>query len=203
MDRIPTKTNPQMFDKVVLPIQQALADNFPWLDHAIGICEHLTSTKEKKRYKYAALYLGGEQYEQIMPCEELGNFSFFYLKDPQTFGARDKNLVRSPYSLVIWYNLSEVLPQEDERNREQIKGQITGLLNRLHVAGFEITRIYEHPDNVFADFSYEQTQNRFLMHPFTGLRIDGYITARADCFPLSSDIGNGSFSDSFNDSTDI
>lgn len=204
MDRIPVKTNPQMFDKVVLPIQRALASAFPWLDHAIGICEYLTSTKEKKRYNYAALYMGNGQYEQIMPCEELGNFSFFYLRDPQTFGAKDTALVKSPYSLVIWYNLMEVLPEGDERNREQIKGQIMGVLNNLHLAGFEVTRIYEKPDNVFSDFSYDHANNQFLMHPFTGLRIDGYMTVRADCFvdPHQS-VGDGSFSDSLDDSTDL
>ena len=204
MDRIPTKTNPQMFDKLVLPIQQAFARAFPWLDHAIGICEFLTSTKEKKRFNYAGLYIGGGQYEQIMPCEELGNFCFFYLKDPQTFGTRDANLVRSPYSLVFWYNLTEVLPEGDERNREQIKGQIMGVLNRLHVAGLEITRIYEKPDNVFADFSYDHANNQYLMHPFTGLRIDGYMTVRADCFEFPNEnIGDGSFSDSFDQSSDL
>ena len=204
MDRIPVKTNPQMFDRVVLPIQRALANAFPWLDHSIGICEFLTSTKEKKRYNYAALYIGGGEYEQVMPCEELGNFSFFYLRDPQTFGAKDTNLVRSPFSLVFWYNLMEVSPEADERNREQIKGQIMGVLNRLSIAGLEITRIYEKPDNVFSDFSYDQTDNRFLMHPFTGLRIDGFMTARADCFKYpNEEVGNGSFNNSFDASSDL
>ena len=205
MDRVPIKTNPKMFDRVVIPMQRAFADAFPWLDHSIGICEHLTSTKEKKRYNFPALYIGGGQYEQIMPCEELGNFSFFYLRDPQTFGTRDRNLVRSPFSLVFWYNLTEVLPEGDERNREQIKGQIMGVLNRLHIANLEITRIYEKPDNVFGDFSYDQTDNRFLMHPFSGLRIDGYMTVRADCFTFPNEgVGNGSFSDeSFDQSSDL
>lgn len=205
MDRIPLKTNPKMFDRVVEPIQRAFANAFPWLDHAIGICEHLTSTKEKKRYNYAGLYIGGGQYEQIMPCEELGNFCFFYLRDPQTFGSVDRNLVKSPYSLIFWYDLRQVLPEGDERNREEIKGQIMGVLNRLHLAGFEITRIYEKPDNVFSDFSYDPQQNRNLMHPFAGLRIDGFMTARADCFTYPNEgVGNGSFSDeSFDTSSDI
>ncbi len=204
MDRIPIKTNPQMFDKAVIPIQRALASAFPWLDHVIGICEHLTSNKDKKRFDYAGLYIGRGQYEQIMPCEELGNFSFFYLRDPQTFGQTDSNLVRSPISLVFWYNLAEVLPEGDERNREQIKGQIMSVLQSLHIAGFEITRIYEKPDNVFSDFSYDPQKNRFLMHPFAGLRIDGYMMARADCFPYPGrSVGDGSFSDSFDQSSDL
>ena len=201
MDRIVTKTNPKMFDRAVLPIQKALASAFPWLDHSIGICETLIDKKDKKPFKSANLYIGNGQYEQIMPCEELGNFSFFYLRDPQTFGAKDKNLVKSPFSLVFWYNLMDVLPEGDERNREQSKGQILGVLNNLHIAGFSVTRIYEKPDNVFADFSYEPTSNQFLMHPFTGMRIDGELIARMDC---PSVVRQGdSFGTSFNNGYDI
>lgn len=211
MDRIPLKTNPKMFDRVVEPIQIALANAFPWLDHSIGICETLIKKNTDKPFTNTNhritpnLYIGNGQYEQIEPCEELGNFSFFYLRDPQTFGAVDRNIVKSPFTLIVWYNLPEVLPEGDERNREEIKGQITGVLHRLHIAGLEITRIYERPENVFSDFSYEPTTNQYLMHPFAGLRIDGFMTARADCFTFPNEgVGNGSFSDeSFDTSSDI
>ena len=201
MDRIPHKTNPKMFDKAVLPIQKALAECFPWLDHSIGICEVITDKKDVKKYSSANLYLGNQQYEQIMPCEELGNFSFFYLRDPQVFGEKNRNLVKSPFSLVFWYNLMSVSLPTDERNREQIKGQILGVLNSLRLQGFEITRIWEKPQNVFADFSYDYTQNQFLMQPFAGLRIDGMISAMVECPPNIA--YGGSFAPkSFDNSTD-
>lgn len=181
MDRILTKTNPKMFDKAVLPIQNALASAFPWLDKVIGICETLIDRKENKPYKTANFYIGSGQYELIAPCEELGNFAFFYLRDPQTLGAKDKNLVKSPFSLVLWYNLTEVSSEYDERNTEQIKGQIMAVLSDLHLPYFEITKIWEKPQNVFSDFSYDPTSNQYLTHPFTGIRIDGEIVARLEC----------------------
>ena len=201
MDRIVTKHNPKMFDKAVLPIQNALASAFPWLDHVIGICETLIDKKDNKPFKSANYYIGGGQYEQIMPCEELGNFSFFYLRDPQVFGANDQNLVKSPFSLVIWYDLTNVLPEYDERNTEQIKGQIMGVLNSLRLPYLKITKIWEKPTNVFTDFSYDPTTNQFLMHPFTGLRIDGEMIARLDC-PNVVRSGD-SFSNSFDNGYDI
>ena len=196
MDRIPQKTNPKMFDLAVLPIQKALADNLPWLNHSIGICEHLTDIKNKKPFNFAALYLSNEQYEQIMPCEELGNFSFFYLRDPQVTMAKDRNLIKSPYSLILWYNLTEVSLPTDERNREQIKGQIMSVLNSLRIPYFTITRIFEKPSNVFADFSYVHTDNQFLMHPYAGLRIDGEIVARVECLqPVSAEVNTNDTSE--------
>lgn len=201
MDVVVTKTNPKLFDKEVLKIQKALADAFPWLDHCFGICETLTDIKNKKPFNFAALYLSNEQYEQIMPCEELGNFSFFYLRDPQVTMPKDRNLVKSPYSLVLWYDLTKVSLPTDERNREQIKGQIMGILNALRIPYFTITRIFEKPSNVFADFSYVHTDNQFLMHPYAGLRIDGEIVARVDCLrPASAD--GDSYGKSFDNSFD-
>lgn len=186
MDRIVTKTDPRLFDKEVLKIQNALADNLPWLDHAIGICETLTDVKNGRKFTSANLYLGHGQYEQIMPCEEIGNFSFFTLRDPQEI-MKNNNLVKSPISLVIWYDMRKVSLPSDERNTEEIKGQILGVLNQLRFPTLQITRIYEKPQNVFADFSYEHTNNQYMMSPFAGLRIDGVIEARIPCVPSRQD----------------
>lgn len=181
MDRIPQKVDPRFFDKAVLPIQNALADAFSWLDYSIGLVELLTDVKGGKQFKSANLYLSDGSYEQIMPCEELGNFSFMYLRDPQVVMEKNKTLVKSPISLIIWYNLNSVSLPNDDRNREQIKGQIMEVLTSSHLSGFNVEKIYEHPKNVFTDFSYDHTENQFLMHPYTGLRIDGTIIAKIEC----------------------
>lgn len=181
MDRIPHKSDPRLFDKEVLKIQNALADAFAWLDHSIGICETLTDVKEGKRFTSANLYKGGGEYEQIMPCRELGNFSFFVLRDPQE--VRSGSLVKSPFSLIVWYDTRKVSLAHDERNTEQIKGQILGVLSGLHLnPAIEITKVYEKPQNVFADYSYDYTSNQFLMSPYAGLRIDGVMYAKIPCF---------------------
>lgn len=182
MDRIPQKSNPVLFDREVLKIQKALADNLTWLDHAIGICETLTEVKDGKSFTSANLYKGNGQYELIMPCKELGNFAFFTLRDAQEVlnGGR---LVKSPFSLIIWYNMMQVSPSADERNTEQIKGQILDIINGLHMMpSLELTKVYEKPKNVFADYSYDHIQNQFLMSPYAGLRIDGVIYASVPCF---------------------
>nr|DAT75922.1 MAG TPA: hypothetical protein [Caudoviricetes sp.] len=183
MDRIPQKTDPKMFDLAVLPIQKALAANLPWLDHAIGICETLTDVKNGKRFTSANVYVGNGQYEQIMPCEEIGNFSFFTLRDPQEIASK-ANLIKTPISLIIWYDMRKVSLPVDERNTEAVKGQILGILSGAHLANFKTSRIYEKPQNVFADFSYEHTNNQYMMSPFAGLRIDGVIETRIPCVPI-------------------
>lgn len=183
MDRIPHKTNPKLFDKEVLKVQNALADAFPWLDYSIGICEVLTEVDGNgRKFTSANLYRGMGQYERIMPCEELGNFSFFVLRDPQDFGTRGGNLIKCPFSLIIWYDTRKVSLPSDERNTEAIKGQILGVLNTMRFPNVTINRIYEKPSNIFNEFSYDYTNNQFLMSPFAGLRIDGNMEVRVPCF---------------------
>ena len=95
----------------------------------------------------------------------------------------------------------KLLTVNRERNTEQIKGQIMGVLNSLRLPYLKITKIWEKPTNVFTDFSYDPTSNQFLMHPFTGLRIDGEMIARLDC---PSVVRSGdSFSNSFDNGYDI
>lgn len=201
MDRIHKKTDPKLFDKEVLKIQEALADAFPWLDYALGICETLTEVQNGRKQTSANLYIGMGQYEKIQPCEELGNFSFFTLRDPQEISQRNRNLVKSPFSLIIWYDTRKVSLPTDERNTEAIKAQILGVLHNVHSPNFSITRIYEKPQNVFADYSYDHTQNQYLMSPFAGLRIDGFMEASVPCMPNRLSMGD-SFNDDYQNSFD-
>lgn len=179
-DRIPTKTNPVLFDYAAKQIQTALAE-FTWFDHCFGIMEKLTDVKEGKKFSSANLYIGKGKYEQIMPCAEIGNFSFLMLRDPQTI-ARDPNLISAPYSLIVWYDMRKVSLPTDERNREQIKAQILGLLTSARFPWLTITKIYERPENIFSDFNYDYTNNQFLMSPYAGLRIDGEMKVRVPCY---------------------
>ena len=58
-DRVPTKTNPVLFDYAAKQIQTALAE-FAWFDHCFGIMEKLTDVKEGKKFSSANLYIGWE-----------------------------------------------------------------------------------------------------------------------------------------------
>lgn len=188
-DRIPVKTNPKLFDFAAKQVQEALG-RLPWFDHCFGLMEKLTEVKDGKKFSSANLYVGKGEYEQIMPCAEIGNFSFLMLRDPQTI-SRDANLITSPYSLIIWYDMRKVSLPTDERDREAIKAQILGILNTRRFPWLTITRIYERPENIFSDFSYDFTNNQFLMSPYAGLRLDGEMKVRVPCY-------QGDFNDDFN-----
>lgn len=199
IERIPIKSNPKLFDEAVAQMQTLLGEHLPWLDHVFGICEFLTDVKDNKKFTSANVYSGDQQYVQVMPCKELGNFCFFVLRDPQEFGRRDQSIVRSPISLIFWYDMRDVRPDADERNREAVKAEILGLIGSRRFPWFVPSRMYEKPEAVFSDFSYDHTVNQFLMSPYAGIRIDGVLTARVPCYiPQRA----GDFNDDFNEDFD-
>lgn len=180
MERIIKKTDPHLFDAEVLKVQEALS-YLPWLNRIYGICETLVSVREGKRFVSANHYKGRGQYEQIMPCEELGNFCFFTLRDAEEIGNRDTNLIKTPFSLILWYDMRKVSLPTDERNTEAIKSQILRVLHNSNNPRLSLEKIYEKPENVFSGFSYDHTANQYLMSPYAGLRIDGYLTTTIPC----------------------
>lgn len=180
MERLPQFSQPVMFDKAIMPLRNALADNISWLDHIFGFCEMLTDVKDGRKWKSANVYAGKDEYVQVMPCNELGNFCFFLLREPQEFRRNDKQRILSPFSAIFWYDVSKVSSSVDERNLGAITAQIMGVFNSLHGL-YEIDRIYNQPESIFKEFSYDHTNNQFLMHPYAGLRIDGTIWCDVPC----------------------
>lgn len=184
MERIPIISNPVLFDKAVADMQNELGAKIGWLDHIFGICEKNTRVIDGRNYDVATVYTGDNQYAQIEPCDGLGNFCFFYLRDPQEMVRNFERRMRSPLSAIFWYDMRLAGGSPDERNREAVKAQILSVLTEAHLPGgtFVWSRIYEEPRNVFADFSYDYVDNQFLMSPFAGFRIDGELYADIPCY---------------------
>lgn len=177
-----------MLDRVLGEIQQGLVDGVSWLDVAFGRAQRLTKVAPNgRRYTVPCVYAGGwaghgtEDYIEVSPDSEIGNFSFFAIDDPQTImpGAGLKQ-IRSPFGLVVWFDCRRVFGSATNRNTEKLKADVlkvlTGrsgfALTRGHI---EVTRIFEQAINIYRGFSLDEVDNQFLMHPFGGFRIEGTL----------------------------
>ena len=182
MERIPILSDAVLFDKAVADLQRELG-KISWLDHIFGICERNTRIIDGTRCNIATVYTGGNQYEQIEPCSKLGNFCFFYLRDPQDFLPNDRQRMQSPISAIFWFDMRTAGNSPNARNREAVKAEVLNLLRESHLPGgiFQWSRVYEEPRNVFADFSYDHVDNQFLMHPYAGFRVDATLYADLPC----------------------
>ena len=76
MERIPLREHPYLFDKVVQRIQRALGDSLVWLDHAFGLAERITRVIDGKTFTLPNLWVGGNEYIDLMPDQMMGSFAF-------------------------------------------------------------------------------------------------------------------------------
>lgn len=185
---LPKHTRPYLFDKVIHELQQALKNGLPWLDHSFGRCERLVKTVDGKRIYTPNVYKGNEQYEQILPDDRHGCYSFFVLHEPQEVLNRMQMEVRikTPFSLVMWVDMRKVeqkMRMPDERNTDYIKEQVLSVIatSFLKKGSVSVARIYEKAENVFDGFSLDEVDNQYLMSPFAGFRFYGEMIVTNDC----------------------
>ena len=109
-------------------------------------------------------------------------------------------MLKSPFSVVFWYDVDKVSSSPAKRNREAVKEQIMTVLGQFHLRGvtYSLEYIYEQPQNVFKDFDYDHKVNQFLMHPYGGLRIDGELRVNVPCLKAVFGDFNNDFNFDFN-----
>lgn len=177
-----------MLDRVLGEIQQGLADGLPWLDAAFGRAQRIVRiTADGKRLTLPNVYCGGwrghgpNDYIEVSPDSHIGNFSFFLVDDPQTL---DTDIwarhIRTPFSLVVWFDLRKVYGEETNRNIEFLKAQVLRLLEgrdgwTLSDGRVTIGRIFEQNENIYRGFSLQEVDNQYLMHPYGGFRLEGTL----------------------------
>lgn len=192
----PVIENPVMLDEIIGEIQHGLVECIPWLDVAFGRSQRITKNVNGKRVVTPNVYCGGwnghgnNDYIEVSPDSKIGNFSFFEIEDPQTIDsgpwARE---IRTPFGLIVWFDLTRVYREYNCRNTEQLKADILHVLNgragwRLSNGRVTVNRIYERSENIYRGYSLSEIDNQYLMHPYAGFRFDGILQYNETCFPI-------------------
>lgn len=175
---VPKPENPAFMDVVVVQIQDILKANIPWLDHSFGRSQKLIDKDTKK--VYPAVHIGYEKYINVFPDQELGNFSFLIFEDPQTIDSTLKPYIKvsQKFSIVFWFDLSKIFVNQKDRSLEAIKLQILTVLNAkmlLNKGSIKMSEIKKDAKNIYKEYSVNELDSQFLMHPFAGLRFDGVM----------------------------
>lgn len=190
----PVIKNPVMLDRVLGQIQQGLADNLPWLDAAFGRAQRLVKNLEGRSITTPNVYCGGwnghgeNDYIEVSPDSKIGNFTFFEIEDPQTIDVGPwARTITTPFALIVWFDLTRVYGEPDNRNTEFLKAQVLRVLNgrdgwHLDNGRVTVAQIYERTENIYRGYNLSEIDNQFLMHPFGGFRIEGTLQFDELCF---------------------
>lgn len=192
-NNVPIISNPVLVDRVLWNIQNGLMDNVDWLDVAFGRAQRIVKMINGKRYYTPNVYVGSDDYRgendylDVSPDANIGNFSFFWIDDPQDVEwiPKAQSGMKYPFSLIVWFDLRKVYPgQLDNRNTEALKNEILTVLNGgfwLKEGTITVNKIYELAENVYRGFTLDEVDNQFLMHPFGGFRFDGVLSVVQPC----------------------
>ena len=102
--RAPIIKAPELLDVVINNIQTGLTENLGWLDKAFGRAERLVKYGANQKKIYTPnIYIGGNEYQEVTPDAGIGNFSFFWIDDPQAVDWTPKQSIglKSPFSLIV------------------------------------------------------------------------------------------------------
>lgn len=187
IDKAPKPANPVMLDRVLACIQDALIAKIGWLDYAFGRAQRLVTKQGQRETYYPGVYIGKNEYINVLPGQGLGNRTFFTVDDPQVinYTPRMYNEISAPVALICWYDLSSIYTGNTERNTEEIKRQILRVITELVLqtgARFTPERIYEQADNIFKNYSLKEIDTQYLMQPYAGLRIEGTLIFKESCY---------------------
>ena len=200
--RVTFKENPVLLDKILQDMQKSLLDNLSWLNYAFGrgykLVEHRSNGN---KFVYPAFYNGNREYVSLLPNDNLGNFSWFDIYDPQQITAVVQSLPQYTFSgaLIFWYDISTIYDDASVMHTEEIKDEILRLLTSpgliRNTGRFVVNAIYERFENIYKGYSIERIYNdrnysgeeiqeldkQFFMFPFAGIRIEFTITTRELC----------------------
>lgn len=185
-NKAPIIANPQLIDRVIGDIQKGLVDNIGWLDRAFGRAERLVKIIGGKKHFTPNVYAGDNEYIPVAPDSKIGNFSFFWIDDPQSvvWIPNQQGDIKAPFALIFWFDLRRVYNTADNRNKEALKAEILRILNGgfwLKNGRITVNRIYDLAENIYRGFSLDEVDNQFLMHPFGGFRFEGILEIEEPC----------------------
>lgn len=185
IERIPIISNPELIDRVIGQVQTGLATNLPWLNHAFGRAQRLVKNINGKRMYTPNVYAGGNEYLEVSPDANIGNFSFFKVDDPQRYDWMPKIIgsITVNYSLIFWFDLRKI-PGTDGRNVEVVKAEVLKVLNGgfwLKAGRIDVVRIWELAENIYDGYTLDEVDNQYLMHPYAGFRLQGELFINESC----------------------
>lgn len=196
------KDDPVLLDRVIQDLQKGLKRKLKWLDFAFGRAYKLIEHRpEGDKFVYPAMYNGKGEYISLLPNDNLGNFVWFDIFDPQQITQVVQTHPQYTFrgAMIFWYNLQSIYVDDSVLHTEEVKDEILRVLTTpglLRDTGkLTIDNIYERFENLYDGYSLEKIYNnytysgediqgmdkQFFMYPYAGLRVEFTLVTRELC----------------------
>lgn len=168
------KEKPVLLDKIIQGINFKLSSNLSWLNHTFGrVYKSIEEDDEHNLCHMPVVYNGNGEYLSVMPNDEIGNFSWFDIYDPQYL---DTTVIGKPMyevdgAIVFWVNISTIYNDGTVLHTEEIKNEIINALLTPGLIKLNIRGMFENISNVYKGFNGAM-RTEYLLYPYYCLRIE-------------------------------
>lgn len=183
----PTPSNPALLDRAVIPLQDHLITNLPWLKKAYGVAQRLTRVRDdRKRIFYPAVYAGSAEYLNVMPDEQFEAHSWIDAPDPMEIKTWSpaQNEIYARIGIVFWFDLQKALDDPAEhRNVDRVVADILKVLRKFRNPNgrLRVEKISKRAENIYRGYTFDEANNQATMHPFAAIRFDGLFEFLEPC----------------------
>lgn len=177
-------------DTLLTKIEQQLEAGVLGLDRCMGRARKIVRDINEERYEVPACFMGNEsgtnEYREVLPDSQLGNFCFFWLMDPMKYKSTEshvKGRITQPLAIIFWFDMRKVTNSAPFYDTESLKEDIIDCLNSLMLPSgrLVITKVYEQESNIYKEFTTDETINQYLMYPYAGFRFEGELIFDEPC----------------------
>lgn len=187
---IPEKLEPIEIDAAILDIQLKLETNLTWLSHGYGRAYRHLERKDGKYLYFPEIYIGKKgtkySYHRVDPDNDKTGMCFFVVgKEENDFYQHELNYLSYTIGIVFWVNLKKInsdLLNTEVFTQHLIRDVREIITRRMRNSwyGLEITEVVQNFDQIYKEFSLEETKN-YLMAPYSGFRFNCNLILREDC----------------------
>lgn len=171
-----TTINQPGIDGAISRLQSSLASKYDWMTvfhRAYPFMEW--NLAETKGIKVPKVWLGGNEYMNVLPNDFLIGQAFFFVADDEKQTESDLEFgstFNTEVSLIIWVNTESIPEHLTGPSIAKLKKEINEILTD-HITVLRIeTMTDQDAKSVFKGWSIDDTNTQYLMLPYAGLRVN-------------------------------
>ena len=174
-------SNIKGFQALTKQIGEGLKVALPWIDNTYTVVKAIRESSGVT----PCILTSPTEYLSLLPSYELGNYSFFMLEDPMVIDSNTAKVrgLSAKASLVVWFDMRKAYQTDELFNSEAVKLSVLEALHSIRIPNsrFEVSQVWEKPENIFKGFTTSLSKQQFLMAPYYGFRFEGTLTFKQPC----------------------
>ncbi len=178
---VPVLSNPTGIDKIVVRIQEALAQ-IDWMEYSFGRAYRRKETRINESYYAPFVYSAQREYLNVEPQDDIKAYCFTEVSNSRS--VREYDPLRKDWfqdqniSVVVFANLELIDNTDDSIFTEKLIEEVAYMLNSVSQIA-TIDSIEEGIENAFSDYDYN---NEWIKLNYGAFKINCTVSALNDCF---------------------